>query len=176
MNIFLDMDGVLTDFLGEALTRCNDALGEDYSVEDYVNYGKFSIPLFYRIPEKNFWSIISMPDDFFAVLNATSYAFKLYEELSKIGDVTIVTAPSLNISCIPQKITWLKKYLNIPVTEMVFTNKKHLLAGNGILIDDSTTNVDQFTLNGGKAILVPSDWNTKNVTFEMVWKIIKNSI
>ena len=42
------------------------------------------------------------------------------------------------------------------------------MAGNGILIDDYSGNVDKFKNAGGDAILIPSDWNTVDLTYEKV--------
>ena len=54
--------------------------------------------------------------------------------------------------------------------------KKHLMAGNGILIDDSPANVNKFRQYGGHAILVPSNWNTSNLSFEHIKQIILNNL
>lgn len=54
--------------------------------------------------------------------------------------------------------------------------KKYLLAReDALLIDDSKPNCDSFIGNGGSAALVPSDWNTLDLSYNMVWnKIAKH--
>lgn len=56
-------------------------------------------------------------------------------------------------------------------------SKKWLLAKpDHLLIDDLDKNVHQFILHGGNATLVPSDWNTFDLTFDKVWNKIKPNL
>jgi 5'(3')-deoxyribonucleotidase len=171
-NILLDMDGVLSDFLSGALDILNEEYNKDYTVEDYVKYGKFSINEFYGISISEFWDTLSL-EWFWEDLKPFEWTYKLYDGLCQLGDVTIVTSPSLDPNCAKEKLMWLRRCLGVKSTDVFIGSKKYLMAGNGILIDDYYSNVDKFKSNGGKAVLVPSNWNTPNLTFDMVWGKIK---
>jgi len=100
----------------------------------------------------------------------------LYGKLSLLGEVTILSAPSWDPDCSRQKYQWLQKHLKIKSEKVIMGNRKELLAGNGILIDDSLNNVNRFKMAGGDAILIPSTWNTRDLTFRQVWNTIKTGL
>lgn len=173
MNILLDMDGVLSDFLGGAMKVCNKITGRTDTVEQYASsFGKWGIDEYYDIPIEEMWRGIEETEDFWFKLEPFPWAKDLYEWLSKIGDVTIVTSPSLDSDCASQKLMWLSYYLGIKSSDVFIGPKKYLMAGNGVLIDDWNVNCEKFIKAGGEAVNIPSNWNTNGVTFEL----IKNQI
>ena len=168
-HIFLDMDGVISDFLAGALKVLNARYGKDYLPSQYAElHGRFGINDLYGISVKDFWETIKAEPFFWVELPITPYGKKLYYWLSGIADVTVVTCPSDDPSCAEQKLMWLTTHLDIKPSDVMLSCKKHLLAGNGLLIDDYHKFADAFTAAGGEAILVPSEWNTKDVSFKMV--------
>ena len=135
-HIFLDMDGVVSDFLAGALKVLNARYGTDYLPSQYAElHGKFGINELYGIPVKDFWETIEAESFFWAELPPTPYGKKLYYWLSGIAPVTIVTCPSDDPSCAEQKLVWLATHLDIKPSQVVLSCKKHLFAGNGLLID-----------------------------------------
>lgn len=175
-HVFLDMDGVIVDFLAGAMKVLNHRYRKKYRPSEYAKlHGRFGINDLYGISLKEFWESIESNPFFWLELNPTPYGLKLYYWLSGIAPVTIVTCPSDDPSCAEQKLVWLNSHLGIKPNDVVLCCKKHLLAGNGILIDDYHKYADEFTAAGGEAILVPSEWNTADVSFKMiVEKISKN--
>lgn len=173
MNILLDQDGVLSDFLGGAIKVCNDLTGKNYTTEEYAStYGKWGIDKFYGIPIDEMWSAIEDTENFWYNLDVLPWAKELYEWLSEIGTVTIVTSPPLMTECATQKMNWLRFHMNIEPPEVFVGSRKYLMAGNGILIDDWEVNVEKFRSAGGEAVLVPSNWNTVGLTIDYMKKSI----
>lgn len=176
-NILLDMDGVLSDFLTGALAvldKTYGAVGTGNSVENYArNYAKFDMNIYYGITMEQFWAPIAATKDFWYNLPAFPWAEQLLTVLRVLGDVTICTAPGNDVSCCAQKQAWLRDVLNIDYRDIVMCNKKYLLANsNTILIDDYDKNAKAFIEAGGHAIVVPSTWNTPNLSSEVVLESI----
>ena len=175
-HFLLDMDGVVSDFLSGALQSLNRELNKNVTVKEYVKYGAFDMAEFYGISNTRFWNIIDSEENFWLNLRPFDWAVDLLKLLRGLGDVTIVTSPSQDYSCISQKLEWLDKYLGIKSNDVFLGSKKYLMAGNGILIDDYSRNTEKFVAHGGKAILVPSNWNTSDLTFDKVKQTILNNL
>jgi 5'(3')-deoxyribonucleotidase len=172
-QILLDMDGVLSDFASGTLSVLNREYHRDVPIEEYATkFGKYEMSEYYGISISDFWKAIENTYHFWLGLNPLPWAVQLYEELSKIGEVTIITSPSEDPNCAKEKLQWLKLHLGIKPKSAFIGSRKHLMAGNGILIDDSIMNVQAFRENGGEAILVPSNWNTVDLTYEKVLNVI----
>lgn len=166
MNILLDMDGVLANFVGGAI----DAHGADERVEEQTAYN------FWRdwptswadryewgentMSDFEFWTACS-GHDFWAGLKPYSWTVELYSELRKIAPVKIVTAPrSRDAGCFSGKLEWLHSHLGVNSTDVVFTSQKWLLNGNmNVLIDDHDDQFDNFISHGGDAVIFPQAWN-----------------
>ena len=177
MNFLLDMDGVLSDFTSSALKLFNKELNRNVTIEEYVDKQLgFNIEQIYGISINEFWQIINNEPIFWLKLKPFAWAQELVKFLREMGDVTIVTTPSLDPECAKQKLQWLDAYLNIKSSDVFLGAKKYLMAGNGILIDDYHKNVEKFQQNNGKAILIPSNWNTKDLNFDLVKQTILNNL
>lgn len=174
-QILLDMDGVLVDFLSGALKALNRDFGRDITIEEYAEkFGQWGTYDYYGITIKEFWNSIHTTPDFWMNLEPLPWYKELYALLSEMGEVTILTTPSLDPACAMQKLQWLRYYLDIDSDAVFMGSRKYLMAGNGILIDDYFKNVDAFRSAGGEAILVPSNWNTNGLTFERIKNTILN--
>lgn len=176
-QFLLDMDGVLVDFLSGAIKALNRDYGRNITIEEYANkFGQWGTYDYYGITVAQFWKSIEDTPNFWIDLKPMPWCNLLYGMLSELGDVTIVTSPSLDPTCAKEKLEWLKSYLNITPDKVFLGSRKYLFAGNGILIDDYFKNVDSFRANGGQAILIPSTWNTADLTFERVKNTILASL
>lgn len=168
------MDGVLSDFASAEIAILNEKYNKSYTLDQTVNeqWG-WNTWSHYGITESDFWDAIGEDSSFWVNIKPISWYKELYAELSKLGEVTILTSPAYtDKDCARQKLEWLEQYLGIKPGSVMIGHRKHLLAGNGILIDDYFKNVEKFKENGGEAILIPSTWNTPDLTFEIVWEII----
>jgi 5'(3')-deoxyribonucleotidase len=172
-RILLDMDGVLVDFLGGALKALNRVHKQNITIEEYATkFGKWETYDYYGISISDFWMSIGLVPDFWYELEPIPWFRELYDFLKEFGEVTILTSPNYDPSCAEQKLRWLNSRMNIRSDSVFIGSRKYLMAGNGILIDDYSKNIEAFREAGGEAILVPSTWNTAGLTFEDV----KNAI
>jgi len=174
-RILLDMDGVLVDFLSGALIALNRDFNRNVTIEEYAaKFGLWETYDYYNISTREFWESIHSTPDFWYNLKPMPWYKELYEELSKLGEVTIVTTPSADPTCAMQKLQWLDNYMNIKSDAVFLGSRKYLFAGNGILIDDYYNNVNKFRAAGGEAVLIPANWNTNGLTYKRVINTILN--
>lgn len=143
-KIFLDMDGVIVDFM--------EAVYKLHKLKDFREWEKLG-------PEK-YEKINQTGEKWWSQMKWTSDGKKLWNHI-KDGDVTILSATprdaeSRKIS-LEGKKNWLSKNLgssyksNAILTTAV--EKQNYAAGNHILIDDSDRNIRQWISKGGIGIL-----------------------
>jgi 5'(3')-deoxyribonucleotidase len=158
MLAFLDMDGVLTDFVGAA---CR-AHGKSNPYDDAAAQGVWAMETLWGMSGKEFWAPCN-GEGFWDRLEKTPEAddiVKLITDTFGVENVALLTAPSMSGFCIPEKRLWIRR--NYPQLEggMIFTAAKKFLAGpDRLLIDDRDKNIEDFRLFGGKAVTVPRPWN-----------------
>lgn len=168
------MDGVLSDFTSGALDALNKKYNKRHTIVSYAaDYGKWDIASLYGITDKELWSVIKQTEGFWMSLKPLPWFRELYAALAERGEVTILTTPSWDPDCAKQKLQWLKMYLGVNSEAVMMGARKELLAGNGLLIDDSEANFKRFIIAGGDAVLVPSNWNTIEISFLDVWNEIE---
>lgn len=166
-TIFLDMDGVLVNFLG----GLHKALGVPYSYENYpYEKGKWDMltdikhscgsQITFSFRECNdccttpFWQNLRWMHDGHDVLRAILDKFiesRIY----------LLTTPMPNLESASGKMLWINDNLPIYLKRIIITQApKHLLARpDTVLFDDKDENVDGFREAGGKAILINRPWN-----------------
>ncbi len=169
MNILLDLDGVLSDFFTEALNRLNKAFGKSLSKDEYISFNTFNMDKVFGTSQETFWHTLEQHDDFWCNLKPFPWARELLDVLSSKGEVTICTSPSHHPICAKQKIEWCQDYLDLNSSSLMIGGRKYLMARpDCVLIDDYPKNRDRFLEAGGSAYLVPSNWNTKDLTLDKV--------
>lgn len=163
-QLYLDMDGVLVDFIGGALARHNSDT-EFYYATHPDRLGRWIYETDIAANKQQFWEKVNVPG-FWVGLRPTresSDLVFLVGELFGIDRTAILTAPSDDPKSITEKQNWVAKYFPEYKLNMIFApgDSKKLVAGPGrILIDDSDTNVRNWALAGGTGILFPRPWNT----------------
>lgn len=166
-TVFLDMDGVLVNFVG----GLHKSLGVPYSYEDYpYEKGEWNmltdikINSFTGIPATfeqcndccttNFWKHLEwMPDGMYII----------HKILCKFhrNQIYLLTTPMPNLESASGKMMWVSDNLPLHLKHTIITQApKHLLARpDTLLIDDKDQNIDEFREAGGQGILVPRPWN-----------------
>lgn len=151
--IFIDMDGVLCDFVKSALARHGRM--DKYPVQQFdmaaelgISDAKFWKPLvgheFWRDIEPYEWL-----DDILNLARAFSG-----------GNITLATSPCSDPFSASGKIEWIKRHAKSMSRSFLIGPGKHHMAKNGaVLIDDNEGNCDKFIDHGGDAILFPQPWN-----------------
>ena len=154
MQCFLDLDGVLVDFVGGALKLHGrpDFPRKDI-IWDFNEQLNLSPQAFWRNMGFDFWHGLLWTTEGRAILQIAKHYF---------GDanIAILTSPSKTPGCLDGKLSWIKN--NIPEFSRQFFigPAKHLLASPGkLLIDDCDNNTEKFEDCGGKVLLVPRPWN-----------------
>lgn len=179
-NILLDMDGCTADFLSSALHALNRKYRKDNpaTIREYQEYGKFDMASFYGISKEQFWAAIDSDQYFWINIRPFPWASSLVRFLTEFAPVTIASSPHTSRPCIADKVEWLQKHLNIKSEGCMFGSRKYLMAKpDTFLIDDLQSNVDDFIAHGGKGVCVPSNWNTEDLSFDMVVaKIVKGGL
>lgn len=164
-KVFLDMDGVIADFIG-ALCKVH---GRETPYTKPESLGKFDTEKLWGISDKEFWAPVAENSlEFWEGIDKTPEA----DELVKLAvvefgieNVCILTAPSKDAGSVPGKQEWIKRYYPCFSKRMIFAtaSAKQFCAGPGkFLIDDKDSNVDEFDDAGGTGILVPRPWNVEH--------------
>jgi len=152
-HIFVDMDGVLTDFVGAAFRR----IGRSIPLEQ-VQWN-FNEQL--GLSADDFWELLDGHDASQFWRGIDPYPW--YRELlAALGDTPwcVLSTPSQDPGCVKGKVEWLTKHIAPDFRDYILTPRKHFAASPGaVLIDDNDENCAKFVEHGGRAILFPQPWN-----------------
>lgn len=168
-TIYLDLDGVVADFVSRCLT-CLEHLrpsGSPPLSADQVD--RWDIETLMGISLDTFWKGIAN-EEFWVGIQAYSWAQNLLRGLENVGHVVILSSPGACPVAAAGKMRWLARTPGFSGLELVLTQHKHHLAGAGkILIDDSEKNCKAWEDHGGHAILFPQYWNRERTRFRDPW-------
>jgi 5'(3')-deoxyribonucleotidase len=160
VSAFIDMDGVLADFMGSAMRRHNrlDML------ENYPK-GVWALESHMGISASEFWEPLK-GHDFWADLQPYPWFDYLIGLIrARFGENWwISTSPCLDPGSASGKVEWLQRYMpgndgKTFTRYFIGTDKYHLARRGAVLIDDNETNCRKFEAFGGTAILFPAPWN-----------------
>jgi len=154
MRIFLDVDGVLADWVDGVRL----AAGIEPSTWDTVGHG--------LLPTQNQAKIDAAMStrEFWVGLVRYPWADELFQTCQRHGEVIFCTQPFDSPECLAGKYQWLSNHFGATMDNIVFTRKKWRLANpQSLLIDDNKENCDRFQYAGGHSILFPQPWNTADL-------------
>lgn len=161
--IFLDMDGVIVDFVGGVCDLFE--VNRDDLLKDWPK-GSKGIHKALGIDLDLMWDQIDVcGQDFWENLRPYQHSFKFYKKLVVLGDVIICTSPARDPSCVAGKRAWMNNWFNWLLgsenfRDFVITPHKYLLAAPGrFLIDDYAPKVKKFRQYGGHGLLFGQPWN-----------------
>lgn len=166
-TIYLDMDGVLTNFVG-AVAKLFNFNGEIHSewralLKKNNVADAYSIEGILGITTKDLWSTIdSVGVNFWVQMDYYSWAFELHNMLETYGDVIILSSPSMSMYSWSGKVNLIQAIFGYSFRNFILcpSQLKYKLANkDSILIDDSEKNIKKFKEAGGQAILFPQPWN-----------------
>jgi 5'(3')-deoxyribonucleotidase len=155
MTCFLDLDGVLVDFVKGALDYWD---AEDFVV-DHWDFDKtlsaklkINVEYFWGCLDQGFWEALEWTPDGKDILAACEEKYG--------GEVYLLTSPCATEGCAEGKTNWVKRNLPQYQRKLFIGSAKHAFASpDKTLVDDSDTNVKKFSQAGGKTVLVPRAWN-----------------
>ncbi len=170
MRLYLDMDGVLVDFVNGAagLIGFNPALVDHYDFYAAVGETKDSFWAKIRAAGAPYWS----------GLKAYDWHQQVYQECQKYGTVTLLSVPDKPPESDYGKKQWIYSVFGENFDSFFLGVPKHQLAArDAVLIDDSDANVEAFVAAGGRAILFPQPWNKNRelcaARFEYLQKMLR---
>jgi len=167
MNILLDMDGVVCDWVGAACKAFNRDPQE--VVGSWLS-GTFGIEIGLGITREKLWETLDAVGEKFWAEDIKEYPWscQFYSACCKLGPVCFLTSPSTHVVSCAGKIRWLRQFTkDEKFREYVLTSHKHLLAKPiNVLIDDDDEKVSSFRSAGGKAILFPQQWNSRFLDYQ----------
>ena len=153
--VFVDLDGVLCDFVGGVLKL--------HGLEMPNFNGAYDISDVLGMSVNKFWGAINEKDDFWATLEKTADSDEILQILEKsfgTSNIFFLSSPQNNSACYKGKIEWVIKNYSAYKKRLILTGHKHLLASKGrYLVDDSEVNCAKFSSRGGKSFLYGRAWN-----------------
>ncbi len=162
--IYLDMDGVLTDWMGHVTTLFQ--IPADF----YFQPGCWdTVPAmldYLKIHSSEYWKRQS--PEFWATMPWTDYGQELLACCeANIGiDYCRVLSTPANGDSASGKLWWLEYNMPYYIDKRNYhlTKHKHEIAGpNKLLLDDNDSNIRDWRMHGGKAILIPTKYNSKHM-------------
>ena len=148
--IFIDLHGVLVDFVAQCNTRFNVDVYENLN-----NHGDWHAPA--KVIPDFVQRVSEQEAEFWETMPLLPEARKL---LAGVDDAIILTAPWGNAASFAGTKALIEKHF--PHTPYIFATKKHVLAAGNTLIDDKEENIDMWRRAGGVGILYPSLTNRKH--------------
>jgi len=158
-TIFLDLDGVVVDFIQGVI----DWYGLDTSY-DLMNHYQ-SILEVTGMSKSAFWK--GLTEEFWKDLKWTSEGKEFYSWLKTLGvPIVVLTKPTLNRATGKQQ--WIMREMPTLFKEgrYLIGGSKHHVAGPGKLLidDDFEGNYIKWKEHGGTAVLYPQPWNPERKT------------
>ena len=153
IRIFLDLDGVITNFTKAACETCGidmddpevkKKLKEDDNIEQFID-------------DEEMWKKINAEGiDWWINLELYPWSKKLYREIRKVTSMfCFLTAPSRNPYSVSGKVHWMTNHFG--TRKYLLGADKYFCAGpHTLLIDDHKDKVEKFEEFGGKAFLWPN--------------------
>lgn len=156
-HILLDMDGVISDFMG-AILELHD---QGHLLEQWPP-GERDYAGVLGMTKDEFWKPVdSVGGRFWSEFPPYPWLDELLALLKQTASITISTSPSRSAACASAKVEWLRQHFQEPLfMDFMIGTQKYLMAKpDVVLIDDQHKNVDLFRKHGGQAILFPQPWN-----------------
>ena len=148
-RIYVDMDGVLCDFIAQSKKATGKIFTQDKA--------------------KEYWPIIKRTPRFWSDMPWMPGGKQLWNYVKQYNPHILSAYTPEDPNCIPGKKTWLRKNVRISsnrvnlvrrVEKQKFAMKSDMGRAPAILIDDFPRNVDQFKAAGGMGIVHTSTSNT----------------
>jgi 5'(3')-deoxyribonucleotidase len=153
---YVDMDGVLADFVGGSLKLHGKHIPPAEVGWDFWQQVGFD-------DWRAFWEPLEN-EQFWAELEPLPDGMELFRHLERIVGherIGILSSGLCPGSC-DGKRDWLRKHLPKYEEHAIFCTKKQLCAAPcKLLIDDHDANIDAFRKAGGFAFTVPRSWNRR---------------
>ena len=161
LEIYLDMDGVCTDFITPAIEAHGLEPGATLDRWAREHPGEFYPFDVLDMEPDTFWGpLADLGEAFWVGLKAYEWFDEMFARLNRLGHVVFLTSPTQAPASVSGKLRWLQDRYGMGFQDFVFTTHKDRLAhGNAVLIDDYDVNVSRFVDRGGMGVVFPQFWN-----------------
>lgn len=166
-RIFLDLDGVVTNFVMPAMKYWDAEISSEFYFPPDCGWNILKAVNIIRnekgivsVPSKVFWD--SLDYNFWRTLPLYPSAREFVNLMQASGEVYFATSPTLSSACVAGKFDHISEDFPELRRRLIITADKSVLASeNSILVDDRDKNCERFIEAGGKAVLVPRPWNDR---------------
>lgn len=159
-RVFLDVDGVLADFVGRAC-ECH---GVENIYLDPKNKGYECMHRRMGITSSEFWEPLK-GNKFWRDLDVLEEGVKtlaFLEDTFGRDNIFLLSKPADDIGYFIGRYEWIHKNFPKYLQRTFLHKQKHMFAGSSsLLIDDSIDNCELFQENDGTAFLYQQPWNDK---------------
>lgn len=157
MKCFLDLDGVLVNFVGGACKFHGKPnpydRPESHGQWDCVELMGMRQYDFWHGLDYHFWKGLEWLPDGRRILDVVESVFG-------VENVCLLSSPCDTFGCADGKRAWVQDNIPRYSRKLILGSAKEFMAGPGkILIDDYPDNIIKFSQHGGETLLVPRPWN-----------------
>ena len=154
MNIFLDIDGVMSNWNEHALSLIKKEMNN--SLRQWITRGRL-INEHPEIDEKHlFKEINNIGTKWWATIPLFPWSEELYKLIRSHGNLYFLSSPCRDSSSFSGKAEWVKNNFPKSKDNIIITKHKYLCASyDSVLIDDMQSNIDKFIRYGGYAYRFP---------------------
>lgn len=166
-SIFLDLDGVLSDWVSSAL-RVFNLTHDDVSPDDLRELHRVVT----NGDEDAMWAEIDKHgEEFWSGLSLYDWSLELWETCRSVAPTCILTKPSRSPYSASGKVRWITQHFK--TRSFLIGPPKHFCARPGaLLVDDYEKNCLRFKDAGGEAIVFPQPYNM-NASKDHRWVLEK---
>lgn len=170
---YLDVDGVLADFVGGVCKLYQTTFDE---LRMNWKPGSYAIEKALGVSLDEMWGKIHYKGaGFWESLEVMPYAYRMVEQACEAWgpeNVVFVTSPSTDPFSSVGKIRWIHKHFPQFERRFCITPVKWLFAHpEATLIDDYDHNINEFCQRGGLTKLVPRYWNSLYLLSDMEFHV-----
>lgn len=154
LNLFLDVDGVLADFVGAA-HRVHGREPQPVTEWNFFDSWDMTAERFFAPMGFDFWYGLEPTDD----------AQRIVEVCVKRATrsrLALLSSPCETPGCADGKRAWVKKWFPNLLPNLILANAKQLIAHpRAVLIDDSDANAIRWVNRAGGGFVWPQPWNSQ---------------
>jgi len=155
-QVYVDMDGPLTDFFGASA----DLFDKDMDEYPKGNYSPFE---FLGVNEEEYWQLVEkIGAKFWLDMKPAAYGSNIWQAVKSLNPI-VLTSPAKHCSSSEGKVLWLQNEFGEDFRDYILCPSQHKqrLSRPGVmLIDDSELNIKQWRARGGLGFLWPCYGNS----------------
>ena len=168
MKVFLDMDGVITNFNKPVCTKFD----LPYPPQVYHFFPEFRSQV-NDFCDRSFWDNLEWMDEVRDILRMVTETFGC-------ENIYLLTKIMPNVGSASGKMKWIQNNLPLYSNQVILVThevSKSLLAqSDTLIIEDNDKNFNEFVAMGGHGILVPRPWNTLYSQADKALQVVKSKL